>query len=144
MKLGVGEKQASIEAAKFLIGKKSANVTRLLEELMLDATARMSSRIAATYALGFLGATRSIRPLGIILNDESLPTRFRGHAAEALGNLGQIGAVAALETCLSKSSKSPALKRWCSYALHELRGARFKTGARDRHPAARRRKISRQ
>jgi HEAT repeat protein len=91
----------------------------LLREIVLNTMYKKWSRIAAAYALGFLGDRSSVGTLLLILEDMSEQLQLRTHAAEALGNLKDPRAVRALERTFMKE-KEASVKRWCVYALAEI------------------------
>src|SRR6266403_767978 len=79
-----GSAEDCIEAAKAIIGGRIPVKSKVLAEISVDKSAAKWARIAAIYALGFVGDHGSTVKLRKILADESDDDAVRAHAAEAL------------------------------------------------------------
>ena len=107
-----------IEAAKAIVAGKITVKTKVLAEVGVDKSSEKWPRIAAIYALGFIGDSRSTPKLRI-LADETDDAAVRAHAAEALGNIGDRAVVGLLRDILGHEP-TPELRESCAYALDEL------------------------
>lgn len=105
--------------AKSIVGGKTTVSNKILGEVGLDKSAGTWPRIAAIYALGFVGDSRSTPKLRKILADETDDAAVRAHAAEALGNIGDRAVVGLLRDILGHQPP-PELRESCTYALDEL------------------------
>jgi HEAT repeat protein len=108
----------AMEFAKKLIGGKEHVDKQALLTIGLDKTNPKWTRIAAVYALGFVGGNLAPRVRGI-LQDENDDPDIRGHAAEALANLGDKAAIELLRDILGHHPPTE-LRASCEYALQEL------------------------
>jgi len=108
-----------IEAAKAIIGGKITIKNKVLAEISLGKSSGKWPRIAAIYALGFVGDNGSTAKLRKILADETDDAAVRAHAAEALGNIGDRAVVGLLRDILGHEP-APELRESCTYALDEL------------------------
>jgi len=78
------------------------------------------SRIAATYALGFIDdKSKSAAVLTRILANRNEDEEIRTHAAEALGHMEEPKAISVMERILM-AEDSAEVKKWCIYALSEF------------------------
>jgi hypothetical protein len=119
MLLLTGDPVEAIEAAKKIIVRSGTLAPVLLLEVAQNEKYKMWSRIAAVYALGFLGVKLSVPRLIHILEESREPLTLRCHTAEALGNVQDPRAVAVLERVLMRK-EPPSLKKWCIYALSQI------------------------
>ena len=108
-----------IEAAKAIVAGKITVKNQVLAEIGVDKSSEKWPRIAAIYALGFIGDSRSTPKLRKILADETDDPAVRAHAAEALGNMGDRAVVGLLRDILGHEP-TPELRESCAYALDEL------------------------
>ncbi|HEY8871545.1 MAG TPA: HEAT repeat domain-containing protein [Stellaceae bacterium] len=108
-----------IEAAKAIVAGKITVKNKVLAEVGVDKSSEKWPRIAAIYALGFVGDSRSTPKLRKILADETDDAAVRAHAAEALGNIGDRAVVGLLRDIL-RHEPTPELRESCAYALDEL------------------------
>ena len=99
-----------------------ASLIRVLE----DHQRHPWSRIATAYVLGFLdygpsnaGATALLR----VLKDSTERVSLKSHVAEALSNLGATEATSVLQGVLHDPAESKTLRKWCKFALSELKSA---------------------
>ena len=123
MKLLAGDPTDAMEAAKGLIGIHDKVEPELLVQILQNRRYHLWSRIAASYALGFLHyLPKGVGTLALmgILENTNERVSLRSHAAEALGNLGAREATGTLERALFNKNESIRLQRWCIFALSEL------------------------
>ncbi len=123
-KLLTGDPYAAMEAAKKLIKIHEQVKPESLIRILENRTLHPWSRIAAAYVLGFLDYTRndaSARALLAVLRDPTERVSLRSHAAEALSNLGATEAISVLGQVLHNADESKSLRRWCEFALSELK-----------------------
>jgi len=78
----------------------------------------LAGREAVVWALGFVGRKKDRLLLEGVLRDRTEPSRIRGEAAEALGNLASRDSVPALISGLR--DRSSIVRFWCAYALGEI------------------------
>jgi len=109
----------SMETAKKIIGGYMKVDSAELAEIAQDNNIKKWSRIAAIYALGFLGEEKFAPILRNILADVTNGVDIRSHAAEALGNIGDRDAAMLLKDILGHAANL-ALRESCQYALEEL------------------------
>jgi len=126
LRIVTGDPVDAMEAAKEIIRSRKPPSAAWLEEVAGDSSCREWSRIAAVYALGFLGNKPSASVLVRILQDEREHPKLRGHAAEALGNLRERRALSVLRKILMSDERSD-LKKWCVYAASEIGGPGART-----------------
>jgi hypothetical protein len=119
LRMLTGDPTEAMESAKKLIGSKVPPEPALLEQIASERRYKRWSRIAAVYTLGFLSSKPSVDTLMSILRDGSDDPRVRAHAAEALGNIRDKRAIAALREALL-GNEAASIKRWCIYALSEI------------------------
>lgn len=113
----------AIEAAKRIAGGAPTLRPSILIRIAGGGQYKKWSRIAAVYALGFVGYRASAGALIRILKNKREHSELRSHAAEALGNLRTGQAISGLESVLFGKEKS-SLKSWCIYALSEINTAK--------------------
>ncbi len=118
-----GDPATSMEVAKRIIGDDVRIDHNLLAQIATDKSIRKWSRIAAIYALGFVGEDKFADTIRKILADATDDVLVRSHAAEALGNLRDKASVPLLQNVL-RYGPPPDLSESCSYALSELGAAR--------------------
>jgi len=109
----------SMEIAKKIIGNQLSVDMKVLCQLALDKNLEKWPRIAAIYALGFVGGGRFSKKIRKILSDQSDDVEIRAHAAEAIGNIGDRTAIEILRRTFEQA-QAHSLRESCSYALHEL------------------------
>ena len=108
-----------MEVAKKIIGRQIPANLGMLAKIGQDKSLGIWQRIAAIYALGFLGEWEFTKTLGDILADPTDDLAVRSHAAEALGNLGDRHMADLLRDVLSRKPPKE-LRESCKYALGEL------------------------
>ena len=113
-----GDPATSMEVAKRIIGGDIRVDQNFLAQIATDKSIRKWPRIAAIYALGFVGEDKFADTIRRILADSTDDVLVRSHAAEALGNLRDKGAVPLLQNVL-RYEPPPELSESCSYALNE-------------------------
>ena len=109
----------AMEFSKRLIGGKEHADKQALLAIGLNKTNPKWTRIAAIYALGFVGTYNSAPRLRNILQDGDDDPDVRGHAAEALANIGDKMAIDLLRDVLGHQPPAE-LRTSCEYALQEL------------------------
>jgi HEAT repeat protein len=114
-----GSPEESMDAAKSIIGNRISADHALLGQIGAAKDVQKWPRIAAIYALGFVGERESAPVIRRILADETNDPAIRAHAAEALGNLRDRDSVGLLRDVLAHRPPSDVAES-CSYALHEL------------------------
>jgi HEAT repeat protein len=112
----------SMETAKKIIGGRLKASFDILAATARDKGRQKWPRIAAIYTLGFVGGDRASAPLRKLLVDPDEDAEVRSHAAEALGNIADRGAIKLLRELLARSPQ-PKLRESCEYALSELDAA---------------------
>jgi HEAT repeat protein len=117
-----GDPATSMEIAKRIIGGDIRIDHNLLAQIATDKSIRKWPRIAAIYALGFVGEDKFVDTIRKILADATDDVLVRSHVAEALGNLRDKCAVPLLQDVLNYEPP-PELSESCSYALNELGAA---------------------
>ena len=105
------------EAAKSLGSIKGKKAVPRLIEALLSASS-VEKRVAASYALGWIGDTRAFTYLESVILDRRADPRLRGQVAEALGLLRDARAVEPLTECIR--DESPEVRFWSAYALGQL------------------------
>jgi HEAT repeat protein len=119
LKLLTGSPADCMEVAKKIIGRQIPADQTTLAKIARDKSLQTWQRIAAVYALGFLGNARIAETLGEIASDSTEELAVRSHAAEALGNLGD-GNMTGLLREILKHKPPKELRESCNYALQEL------------------------
>jgi hypothetical protein len=108
-----------MEAAKVVIGK---HATELSRDLMKVAAAKVLgdwNRISAIYALGFLLPIGNSDEIVSILLDETNSPEIRSHAAEAIGNIRDSGAIPGIKAAMHNGVPKSVVES-CEYALLEM------------------------
>lgn len=126
MRILTGDPVQAMESAKKVIGSRADIDPSLLREIATNKLYKKWSRIAAVYALGFLAHRASAPALIGILEDRDEHFELRGHAAEALGNMGDPRSLAVLDRILGRKER-PSIKRWCVYALSQIRNPKARS-----------------
>jgi HEAT repeat protein len=102
-----------------------------LESLVLDVSLSLlrrlrdpkrDTRAAAAYVLGFGHFASARVPLEEVLEDVKEDALVRGHAAEALGYIGDRESVKVLLKQMEDSD--PGVRYWCIFALGQIRDTR--------------------
>jgi len=119
----VGDPVQAIESAKAIVGGRAKIYPAVLVDIARTDEFNKWSRIAAVYALGFLGHRQSVPVLVRILSDRQESLQVRSHAAEALGNIRDSRSIPVLERVLMGRDRG-SIKRWCVYALSEINSPR--------------------
>jgi HEAT repeat protein len=114
-----GSATDSMEIAKLIIGDRIQVDHGILAQLGEDKSLGRWARIAAIYALGFVGEVEFSPALRHVLSDKTDDLKVREHAAEALGNIGDREALELLRKVI-ETERSVKLRNSCEYALHEL------------------------
>jgi HEAT repeat protein len=116
--------EVAIEAAKALvkIGAQRSAISADLEVMMKSRLLGVQSRVAAAYALGYVGSSEAVAALSDVVANRSEDSNLRGHAAEALGTLRARGGVDVLVKGLQDAD--PTVRFWCVHALGEIRDPR--------------------
>jgi HEAT repeat protein len=117
-----GDAVQCMETAKKIIAGGLAIAPAELVEIARAKAQGKWPRIAAIYALGLVGGDEVSPTIRAILADSENDEDVRSHAAEALGNLRDRGAVILLRDILAHAPE-PALRDSCEYALGELEAA---------------------
>ena len=126
MELLTGDEVRSIEAAKHLIADPAQIDPELLERIVLDPGYKPWSKVMSAYVLGFIPLTPGSKHQLVLrkaLADADMSIALRTHAAEAIGNLRDEGAASLLEERLLDDHESTRVRKWCIYALAELRSS---------------------
>ena len=97
------------------LGAESAG-QRLLERLRADPD--LEVRRAAAYSLGLIGYAGAVAEMARVLGAADEPPPLRGMVAEALADIADPDAVAALLAALA--DPSPEVRYWAAYALGRL------------------------
>jgi HEAT repeat protein len=111
-----GTRETIWDSAKRLESVVNEVVAQLLRVLLEGE--RIESRTAAAYVLGFCRFALARHPLEETLQDTKQDSILRGHAAEAVGCIGDPRSIPVLLECLSKGDSG--IKYWCLFALGEL------------------------
>jgi len=127
MELLTGDASRSMEAAKHLLSFPLSELEpSFLARVVSDSEYKVWSKVAAVYVLGFIpleGGGGHEQVLRASLADLKGSLRVRTHAAEALGNLGDVGAVTLLGERMMDYGENTSVRRWCIYALGEIGSA---------------------
>jgi len=121
LRMTTGSAIEAMEAAKTVIRSNDSQSVVLLIDIAVDRSHRKWSRIAAVYALGFLGHSAATVALLRILPDVREDLQLRAHVAEALGNMRETRSLPVLRSILMSDAPAP-LKKWCIYAASEIGG----------------------
>jgi HEAT repeat protein len=114
-----GDPSIAMETAKQIIGGQiTVEHARLAEMASNDKNPKWT-RIAAIYALGFLGDRALAPKIRKILADKETDPDIRGHAAEALGNIKDKASIKLLRDVL-QNQPTAVLRVSCNYALSEM------------------------
>ena|ERR1700734_4086067 len=114
-----GDPDAAMEVAKQIIGGQLPVDHRLLVKIATDEAKPKWTRIAAIYALGFLGDKTAAPEMREMLGNSEIDVDIRSHAAEALGNIRDRSSIKVLKSVLRRSPPGP-LEESCNYALSEM------------------------
>jgi HEAT repeat protein len=121
-----GKRELAMEAAKQMISIPSELEPNALTKIVDDSDYRLWSKIAACYVLGFIPVSEASQHQMVLrraVADRSRRIAIRTHAAEALGVLRDEDSWKILRDRLLDPTESRNVRKWCIYALSELKGS---------------------
>ena len=114
-----GDPVEAMEIAKQIVGGDIPVAPRVLGPIAADGQQPKWTRIAAIYALGFLGNRNFLPELRAILSDAKIDGEIRSYAAEALGNIKDKDSINLLRDVIINHAAGELLES-CNYALNEM------------------------